>query len=371
MSNRLSHSQVSKFQQCGKAYEYWYIKKIRPTKLKAALLFGTALDKAIGALLDKNSKSTPQEVFDYAWRFQDVNGVQQYIPTNTDIVYSKNDFDKDLISQSDLSTFDVKLADILVAVSKKDEVGLDKLDIESRKLVNIGSWVCLKKKGHYMITAFQEKVMPKLKKIHSTQEYINLENGDGDSVIGYIDLVADVDGFDSPVVLDLKTSAMEYDEDAVLTSPQLSLYVHAVSEKYETRKAGFIVLNKHLIKNKVKTCISCGHVSEGRAKTCDRESIEQVETKKGLTEKAVRCNGEWNETVNPEVYVQFIVDEIPRQTEDLVLQNIDDINTSIKTGHFTRNLSICTNVYGGPCEYMNLCYRGKMDGLVEAIKNEK
>lgn len=371
MGNKLSHSQVSKFQQCGKAYEYWYVKKIRPTKLKASLLFGTALDRAIGTLLDPEAKKTPEQIFDYFWSFQEVNGKQEYIPSILDVMYSKNDYDKDLVSKEDLQKFEIDLKDLEIAIEKRDDVGIDRLDKSNRRIINVISWVSLKKKGHYMIEAFRSKVMPKLKKVHSTQEYIKLENDDGDSVIGYIDLVADVDGYDTPVVLDLKTSAMEYEEDAVLTSPQLSLYVHAVSDKYSTRKAGFIVLNKHIIKNKTKTCKKCGHFSEGRAKTCDRESIEQVESKKGLVDKAVRCNGEWDEKINPEVYVQFIVDEIPRQTEDLVLQNIDDINTSIKTGHFTRNLSICNNVYGGPCEYINLCYRGKMDGLVEVIKNEK
>jgi hypothetical protein len=370
VGSRLSHSQVSKFQQCGKAYEYWYVKKIRPTKLRASLLFGTALDRAIGTLLDPEAEKTPEQIFDYFWRFQDINGTQEYIPTLLNIIYSKTDYDKDLVTTEDLQKYELSSESVTNALEKRDEVGIEKLDNKNRQVVNLLSWISLSKKGHYMIEAFRKKVMPKLKKVHSTQEYIKLENGDGDSVIGYIDLVADVDGFDTPVVLDLKTSAMQYEEDSVLTSPQLSLYVHAVSDKYKTRKAGFIVLNKHIIKNKTKTCKKCGHFSEGRAKSCDRESIESVETKKGIVDKAVRCGGEWDEKISPEVYVQFIVDDIPKQTEDLVLQNIDDINISIKTGHFTRNLSICNNVYGGQCEYINLCYRGKMDGLVETNKNE-
>lgn len=351
MGNRLSHSQVSKYQQCGKAYEFWYLKKIRPVKSRAALLFGTALDKSIGELLDAEGKSTPEQIFDDLWTHQNVNNRLVFLPTCTSIVYSKSDFDKDLLTQEDAEKIGKSLDEITKVINKRTDVGHDGLSKDEKEIANHAMWWCLYRKGHHMIKAFREKVMPKLTKVHSTQEYIELDNGE-DKIIGYIDIVAEVEGYKEPIVLDLKTSAMQYEEDAVLTSPQLTLYVHAVSQKYNTRKAGYIVLNKNLIKNRKKVCSKCQHDgSGGRHKTCSNET------------EGKRCNGEWIETVSPEVYVQFIIDEIPAQTEDLVLENIDDINTAIKTGHFTRNLSMCTNTYGGLCDYINLCYKGKMDDL--------
>ena len=361
MGNRLSHSQVSKYQQCGKAYQFWYIDKIRPTKSRSSLLFGTAIDRAVGVLLNPKEEGgkTPEEIFDYFWRFQDLNGSNTYIPTCSSLVYSKSDFDKDLLTKEAEEKIGLTRDAILSLVEKRLELGYDGLLEDEKSLVNHAHWWCLRAKGHYMIKAFREKVMPKLTKVHSTQEYIELENGD-DRIIGYIDMVAEVEGHDQPIVLDLKTSAMEYEEDAVLTSPQLTLYMHAVSDKYNTRKAGYIVLNKNLIKNRKKICSKCSYDgSGGRHKTCANEH------------EGKRCNGEWTETINPEVYVQFIIDEIPKQTEDLVLENIDDINTAIKTGHFTRNLSICANgVYGGPCDYLKYCYKNSMEGLVK-IENSQ
>jgi hypothetical protein len=356
MANRLSHSQVSKYQQCGKAYQFWYINKIRPTKSRSALLFGSALDRAIGVLLNPSEEQnkTPEQLFEYFWRFQDINGKKTYIPTCTSLVYSKSDFDKDLLSNEDAEKVGKSREELIALADKRNEFGYDRLSEEEKAIINHAFWFCLQRKGLYMIKAFREKVMPKIRKVHSTQEYIELNNDDGDKVIGYIDIVAEVDGHSEPIVLDLKTSAMEYEEDAVLTSPQLTLYTHAVSEKYKTRKAGFIVLNKNLMKNRKKICSKCNHDgSGGRHKTCANE----IEGK--------RCGGEWTETISPEVYVQFIIDEIPEQTENLVLENIADINTAIKTGHFTRNLSMCTNTYGGPCDYLFLCYKGKMDNLVK------
>lgn len=351
MGNRLSHSQVSKYQQCGKAYEFWYLKKIRPVKSRAALLFGTALDKSVGELLDGKGTETPEQIFDNLWTHQNINNRTVFLPTCTSIVYAKSDFDKDLLTQEDAQKIGKTLDEITKIINKRIDAGHDALSENEKEIANHAMWWCLYHKGHFMLKAFREKVLPKLTKVHSTQEYIELDNGD-DKIIGYIDIVAEVEGYAEPIVLDLKTSAMQYEEDAVLTSPQLTLYVHAVSQKYNTRKAGYIVLNKNLIKNRKKVCSKCQHDgSGGRHKTCSNET------------EGKRCNGEWIETVSPEVYVQFIIDEIPTQTEDLVLENIDDINAAIKTGHFTRNLSMCTNTYGGLCDYINLCYKGKMDDL--------
>jgi hypothetical protein len=365
MINRLSHSAVGKFISCPKSYEYHYVKKIRPNILKSSLLFGSAIDKAIGELLKPTGNQTPEELFLQTWWSQEANGKKVQLLECTNLVYAKGDYDRDLITDTDLESLQLTRSEIDSAIDRRNEVGFNKLYDLEQSIVNKASWVCLKAKGLYMIKAFREKVLPKLTKVHSTQEYIELENENGDKVIGYLDIVAEVEGYEGPVVLDVKTSAMKYDEeDSVLFSSQLTLYVHAVEEKYNTRKAGFIVLNKNIIKNKEKTCSKCTFDGTGgRAKTCDNETMQTVESKKGPVEKLVRCNGEWIEKLNPEVYVQFIVDEIPSATEQIVIENIDNINTAIKTGNFTRNLSTCQNYFGGPCEYIGLCYKGSMEGL--------
>lgn len=379
MSNKLSHSQVSKYQQCPTSWKYYYLDKIRSKYSRSALCFGTALDKAVGPFLQQteNETRTPTQIFDAYWEYQEINGVNTYLPTLTSFVYAKTDFDKDLLTKEDkkaiLDVTGLNDEFALKLVAKRNEVGFDKLDEVEKKNVNYIFWRSLRNKGHYMVEAFRKKVLPRLTKIHSVQELVELENEEGDKIIGYVDFIAEMQGYEGAIILDLKTSAMEYEEDSVITSPQLSLYVHALQEKYNTRKAGYIVLNKHLIKNKTKICKTCYHDGTGgMAKTCDKETMQMVANKKGeQVEKLVRCSGEWDIGVNPEVYVQFIVDDIPTQTEELVLQNIEDINTAIKTQSFTRNLQSCTNTFGGLCDYINLCYRGDMKGLVQKEETPK
>lgn len=372
MSNRLSNSACNKFISCPKSYEYHYLRKIRPTIFRSSLLFGSALDKAIGTLLDpKDEFRTPEEVFQDTWTSQELNGKTVQLSDCRNLVYAKSDYDKDLVDQSELDVIGVTKEEAQNAIDRRDDIGYANLYDEDQIIVNKVSWLSLRRKGLLMLKAFREKVLPKLTKIYSTQEFIELENEDGDTVVGYLDIVADVEGYDTPIVLDVKTSAMKYDEkDSVIFSTQLTLYVHAVCEKYNTRKAGFIVLNKSIIKNKTKICSKCNYDgSGGRSKTCDKEELVWIENKKGIKiEKSERCNGKWIETINPEVYVQFIVDEIPEATENIVMENIQNINQAIKTNNFTRNLSNCSNIYGSPCEYIKLCYYDNMDGLEVQVK---
>lgn len=369
--NRLSHSSISKWQQCPTAWNYHYNKKIRTSKSKAALLFGTALDKAISTLLEGNIETTAEKVFDQFWRFQYVNNKQEYLPTLSGLVYAKSDFDEELLTDEAWSKIETQKEEVLNLVDRRNKEGFDSLSNEQKTIVNHAYWWSMHTKGHLMIQAFRKKILPKITKVYSTQEEINLENEEGDSVIGFIDLVAKIDGYDTPVVLDLKTSARNYDEEtSVIYSPQLSLYVHAVGEKYNTRLAGYIVLNKAIIKNRKKICSTCNHDgSGGRAKTCDSEREIETTNKAGETVKKVsRCGGNWVESLDPDIYVQFLIEEIPEQTENLVLENISDINQSIKNNIYSKNLANCLNSYGSPCDYISLCYKGEMTGLTEFDK---
>lgn len=365
MNNRLSHSSTSKFQECPTAWKYHYLDRLRSTTQSAALLFGTALDKAITAELQNKDKKA-EEAFSYFWRFQEVNGVALDIPVATNIVYANSDFDKDLLNTEDIGTIKDKfqiedpLEEIKNVYEIKKTTGFDGLKEEQKALLNFANWICLYHKGMLMIQTFRTEILPNIEEVLGVQEYVELKNGDGDIIIGYADLICKWKGVDGPVVLDFKTSSIEYEADKVLTSPQLTLYVHALNEKYKTRKAGFIVFNKHILKNKTKICSQCSNDGTGkRHKTCDAEI------------NGDRCNGDWIETIKPSVHTQILIDEIPTQTEDVVLQNMDYINQAIKNGIFHRNFSSCVRPWG-KCPFFNKCFKNSDEGLIKLEdKNEK
>lgn len=363
MSNRLSHSSLSRFQTCPTSFNYHYNKRLRSTVSSSALFFGTAVDVAITALL---TNEDPQLAFDKAWEYQDVNGKREYLPTSTSIVYSNSDFDMDLLVEEDYQKIAEKsqlTSDIAYEITEvykeKEYLGFDGLQHDRKVFLNLVNWHCLYRKGLIMIKSFKEQILPNIEEVLGSQVKVDLDNGEGDSVLGFADMVVRYKGFDKPIILDLKTSSRDYDKDiAVTTSPQLSLYLHALSAQYEdTRLAGYVVLNKQIRKNKTKACSKCGKNGTGqRHKTCDSEVNKE------------RCNGEWIEKIDPEAKIQVLIEEIPEQTENIVLENVESINRAIDNGNFYRNLSSCQRPWG-PCEFFRKCYHNTNEGLVQLNEN--
>jgi len=362
--NNLSHSAASKYMDCAQSYKYWYIDKLRPKTQKAALLFGSAVDKAVTSMFNTLKTGVeehkPENVFEYAWRFADVNGVNTHLPDCIDIVYADSDFDFELLGNEQVKNLEEQFKldnaeEKLKAVyTEKKRVGFDRLNLKDKELLNKANWMCLFQKGLLMIEAVKRDFIPNIEKVYATQVYVKLENQDQDKVIGFADLVAKWKGYDKPIIFDLKTSTRDYEPDSVLVSPQLTLYVHSLSDQFDhTRTAGFLVLKKLVYKNRVKVCSKCAaDGSGGRHKTCP----ELV--------NGDRCNGAWLEKINPEVKTQMIINDIPEQTEDIVLENFDNINLSINHGIFHRNFQSCIKPYG-KCPYYGLCYKNDMDGLVK------
>jgi len=357
MKNKLSHSASNQFMDCPTKWKFHYVDKLRSKTQHAALAFGSAVDAAVTSLL-KQSDKKPEDVFSYFWRFQDINGKQTYLPTATNIVYANSDYDEELLLSEDLDKireeFKVEnpITEIQKVYDEKEYAGFEGLPEDRKKLLNFANWLSLYRKGLLMVKAVKEEVIPKIKRMHGAQVYCKLENDVGDLIVGYADMVAEWEGYDEPIIFDFKTSAKDYAIDSVLTSPQLTLYVHSLSQDFkETRRAGYIVLNKNVRKNRTKTCNKCEYINEGtNHKTCNN------------TVGSVRCNGEWRSTLDPKIHVQVVIDLIPEKTEQIVLENFDYINASIKNGVYHRNFSSCVKPYG-KCTFYNLCYKDSMDGL--------
>lgn len=368
---QLSHSAKDKYLTCGELYRLHYIQKIRPTAYSAALVFGNALDVALNELVMPTGK-VAEDVFEAEFIESKIASTVVFIPTYTQLVYSNSNFDVEVLVPDDyekvhqlidqgeiqveqLQTTEAQL-EFYKAIKKKKQ-DKQELSEDEKKYYNLFNWLSLYRKGLLMIQAYRTNILPLLTKVVASQERINLYNEDGDIVRGVVDLVAEVEGH-GVVILDNKTSAMRYENDSVAESDQLALYVHTLEEKYKTNKAGFIVLQKQIKKNRVKICKTCGH-SGDRAKTCDAV----VEGK--------RCHGEWDETITPEVKTQFIIDTISKQRQEEVINNMDLVNEMIKSGEFEKNFSSCDNQYGAPCVYYNLCHNNSMKDLVDLKKDGK
>lgn len=354
--------------QCGQSYKYHYIDRLRSKFSSAALLFGSAVDRAINQLLVPKGNKSPESIFDYNWRFGEIGGKKEYLPECVKIVYAKSDFDRELLQKDDIATLlkrtNLSSQDELFEYFKKlgetkEVIGFANMSEEDRKILNYFNWLCLRRKGYLMISTYRNDIMPNIKKVHAIQKYIELENDDGDKIVGYVDLVADWQQLGNTVIFDLKTSSIQYSNDSVLVSPQLTLYVRALGDEFKTRAAGYIVLKKQVDKQRKKVCNKCGYDgSGGRHKTCSNMI------------NGIRCEGEWNETIDPRISTQIVIDDIPERTENIVMQNYIDVNRGIKNKQFVRNFNSCEMPWGS-CDFKKLCFRESMEDLTKVEEKKK
>jgi hypothetical protein len=361
LKQRLSHSQANKYNECGKAYQLHYKKKWRVKEQSAALLFGTAIDKACENYLHFKDKEKAHEVFNQSWKEQELNGTPTKLHNCTEIIYSNNDLDLELLNQSDydviIKAYGIKdvLATIDDILTRKERVGFKKLSDNDKEVLNFVNWLSMREKGKYMLASAIEWIDENVVETLGTQVRVDLENEEGDGILGFADLVARIKGHEKPIILDFKTSARAYEDNAVVVSPQLALYVFSLKHKYEeTNTAGFVVFQKNIRKNKEKICSVCGHDgSGGRHKKCDN-IIE-----------GSRCNGDWNEKINPTAVVQVLINEVDQYFQEQVVENYNEINKGIKAEIYPRNWKSCVQ-YNGVivCPYYNYCHKNQTSGII-------
>lgn len=355
---KLSHSAATKYSDCAKSYDYHYRQKLRATVQSSALLFGTSIDKAAEHYsLTKNFTET-MEVFNKTWQTQEINGNEEDLRFLLNFTYSDKDLDTDLLKTEDwllLSEYTGNNPEetLKEVIYTKGIVGYQKMDDSDQLVFNYANWLCLKRKGYYMLKEFKKVFDENVEEVLGTQVKIDLENENSDSVTGFIDLVVKWKGIEKPVILDLKTAGREYEDDAVKKSPQLSLYVFAKSADYaNTRNCGFLVLNKNISKNKTKKCETCGKNGTGqRHKTCDEVIDNQ------------RCNGIWLEKIYPVARSQILIETVSEVLVERVVENFDEISKAVKAEVFPRNFSNCIKYGSIKCAFYDKCHNDTDEGL--------
>lgn len=234
------------------------------------------------------------------------------------------------------------------------------------KFFNRMSWLSMYYKGMLMIESFHTQFYPKIETVLAVQKSGTIKDEvSGDSIAGYIDMVLKLKGIERPIIFDLKTSARPYTDEQIEHSEQLTIYLAMEGQRYNTESVGYIVLSKAINKETVAYCRSCGHKRDGRHKTCNNQvpestTFDPVDT----TKKMVRCEGEWNETVELKPQVQVLIrDKNDKQVND-VLESQANIIVGMKNRVVYRNTSKCENWYGNRCPFFDLCYKDDASKLV-------
>lgn len=363
---KLSYSQISKYSQCPRSFRYYYLDRLREKTATSYLTFGSAMDSALNSILIdyKHNKSVSisyKGIFDKHWETTEINKRKYKAIDCVLLGYAKNDFQFELLTKDDINFINAKIDELAPDLDKKDLTELkEKLEDKKskrniipfleneHKILNIMNWFSLKHKAHLMLDAYVRDIIPQIEEVVHIQKQIQLGSNTDNTLVGYIDAVVRFKGHDGLVVLDNKTSSSMYELSRVASSQQLGLYCYTLN----ITKAAYAVMIKNIKLNKTKICSKCKYDGSGsRHKTCSNE----IDNK--------RCNGEWIETPNPEAITQLFIDEVPQRNQEVIVDNLADINDAIEAKVFPQNLNTCNNIYGNPCSYKRLCWKGSDNNL--------
>lgn len=340
-------------------------------------MFGSAIDDAIGLIcllkhvnpsekqkkkIEKLKKDPeyPYRLFDNRFAIQKSFETLANSPDdNLDIrkdhrcVYSDKDFDPDILEEVDhkllrkyIKTAGYELTDVVeLWQAIADEIKEKKrTSLINQEYYNYCCFLSLRRKARILLDIFRDEVLPQIDEIHSIQEYVKLDNGEGDTLIGYIDLVGKLKGEDFLRVIDIKTSSAKYKKNSVQESQQLAIY----TEYKDMDKAAYIVLVKNPEVKDVMVCNSCDNDEEYLGKR---------------RKKCPECGAELEFDYQDKNYIyQIVKGEVTEEFKDEIFEEISDVMADMNEKEFPVNWDSCFQ-FGKKCPYYQFCRDGNMEGL--------
>lgn len=326
MSINVSYSALECFEQCSEKYRLRYEERLSSEKIPSPLFFGTAIDAAVELFLIKKKVDLTEKeldlllnedaysVFDKTMREQ--NG--KLLERNPLCDYFYSDFDANVLTPEDFKALTKAYPSItdwkeFFVYCKKYIETHGELKPGSKIAFNNLCWLSLYRKGEMMLKAYERDILPEIAEVFDIQKEIELVNDSGDKLRGKIDFIASFK--DNPSVrylVDNKTSSEAYKSDSVANSIQLAIYCEA--------------------------------------EACDRAAYVVLEKKMRLKE--------------PKARTQLIKDSIPDEHKQKVFDKVEVQLNNISRREFHKKDSPkeC-KFFGKPCEFYNLCWHGKEDGL--------
>lgn len=326
MGINVSYSALECFEQCSEKYRLRYEERLSSEKIPSPLFFGTAIDAAVELLLLKKKVNLTEKeldlllnenaysIFDKTMREQ--NG--QLLERNPLCEYFYSDFDSNILTPEDFNALTKAYPSIedwedFFTYCKKYIKTHGELKPGSKIAFNNLCWLSLYRKGEMMLKAYERDILPEISEVFDIQKEIELINDSGDKLRGKIDFIASFK--DDPTVrylVDNKTSSEAYKNDSVANSTQLAIYCEA--------------------------------------EACDRGAYAVMEKKMRLKE--------------PKARTQLIKDIVPDDQKQKVFDKVENQLNNISRREFHKKDSPkeCA-FFGKPCEFFNLCWHGKEDGL--------
>lgn len=353
----ISYSSTSCWKRCPEMFRLQYVLGVQAREEGASLVFGIALDNAINKLLlaIKNNNPIPSAESIKQIFVESEKGWRQAL-NNPKYKYTKADFDAKVLKQEDwtlINHFEKELGVSLEQARKAfNQKAFKRMSQQEDLLYCKAAWLSMKNKGFLMIEAFIKDILPQITEVISLQHKIEGRVGES-KLVGYIDLICKLKQYDKPVVIDLKTAAMSYDNDSVYLSEQLILYLLYAGKQLNTTLAGFCVLLKGISSNIF--CSICGQKKTTQHKTCN------------AVINGVRCNGEWSEV--PIALTQLLINNISEDIQQKFAADLANLTSLMESGLYYMNRDSCKDF--GLCKYYGLCHFKNLDEYIWKSEQDK
>ena len=355
---RISYSSSTCFKACPEKHYLSYILGCRPKEEGASLSFGIAVDEAIGMLLraKRDNQELPKlEQVQNEFLFHSEKGFEQHFDSMK-LRYTKADVDPKVFNQEDwatISLFEKELHCSMEEARKAfNQKSFKKMSSDEDRMYSRLGFLSLKAKGKLMIEAFYKEVLPEIEEVVAVQHKFEGEIG-GYKLIGYLDLIAKMKGYEKPIVLDLKTAAVEYEWDSIQLSDQLLTYLLYVGKDLDTHLAGFIVLLKGISTDIF--CSKCGTPKTSNHKTCPIEI------------NGKRCGAEWTE--KPKAKTQILIDEVTDKKLERFEKDLGNITSIMGSGLRYKNFGNCKEY--GMCNFFGACHKNDLDSVIWRSEEDK
>lgn len=349
MDNKLyiSYSSILRFKTCPR--KYWLSKQYKNKTLFSSFQFGKAFENAVEVLLLGKSLEEAIELFNEQWKTlppDNYNGEIEVFD-NLSIEYYASDIDLNCIGMAESVAQEWCLElqetdDYLHTYKFLLKEGVETED--EKRFMNRLAWLSLQVKGHLMLEAFHDDILPNITKVISIQEEVEFVTHNGAIKKGFIDLIAEYKGYNKPIIFDLKSAAFPYSLHKLHTSEQLIGYVLAKEEELDTNLMGYLViLKKPVLK---KFCSECQLEKTSMKKKC-------VECGSSKFDSKLKCG------------TQILIDEVPEYRLDGLVEDDEQTVKAIEAGIDYKNPDSCM-MFNKPCEFYDICHNNKK---VEDIKH--
>ena len=269
---RVSYSAISTYNLCSEKYRIEYIDKIMTKEIPTPFVIGNAIDDISSFIFDSMKKESEKVVtkqesleklrtsFEWYKNTKDEKDALIHVPTTDRITFPKSEIDLSLLHVEDYTLIQVYAHDNGIRLDASiDDIeaffdAIQGMSMEELPEPSLGEYLLYKqivyisivRKLEIIVDYMYDWIIENVDYVVSTQREIKVEDDDGNTYVGYIDVELKLKNEDSIRTIDVKTARDPkrfYPDNCIEDSLQLHLYAN-----WSNLDVGYLVFSKNIAK---------------------------------------------------------------------------------------------------------------------------